>query len=214
MNLLLVLMIGITIALCFWFWKGAIRQLRERSALRQSGAEVQGEITTLQRRGRSQDELRYTFTVNGKIVSGEAEVPARLMQSLRNSNYLTIRYLPSNPVINYPVAWERSHFELWSAFLDPMFFVPICVMASTGLSRRRKLVVWGKPVVGVVTRCDPSNPTFAVKYEFRTDTGTIVKGRGLTPILQEVGATIWILYLPQNPRQNHPYPVPDYIVEK
>jgi hypothetical protein len=51
-----------------------------------------------------------------------------------------------------------------------------------------------------------------VEYQFRTEDGRTVKGGGWPENRLEIGATICVLYLPQNPRLNQPYPMSYYRV--
>jgi hypothetical protein len=98
-----------------------------------------------------------------------------------------------------------------------LFFVPILfVVPGTAilLTKRmdRRLVAEGKPVVAAVTGCDRSKSGFIVKYEFRAADGTMAKGDGWSQNRQEIGASIWVLYLPQNPGRNLLYPSLNYQV--
>ncbi len=156
--------------------------------------------------------MSYKFTANGRSFSGTAGVPDRLLKSLRKSNSLTVRYLPSNPDINHPAAWEWSllSFCIWMS-------IPIAIVAGAGIPlarfcRRRQLVTVGAPVAGVVTQCVFKRVLFLYSYEFTTEKGEAFSGSGRSAVNQEIGESIWILYLPQNPRQNLPYPDSEFIV--
>jgi len=188
--------------------------MQQRSALRQDGAEVQTEITFLGRVGRGSDIVRYTFSANSENISANAKVPPESMRGLRESKLITVRYLPSNPAINHPAAWEWSLLSNWPAIFVLMAFMPFGLF-PVRWHRQRKLLAWGgKPVAAVVTKCAADGSSFSLNYEFRTETGAAVGGSGHTKVRQELGSEIWILYLLRNSRRNHPYPVPDYIVEK
>jgi hypothetical protein len=187
--------------------------MRERSALRQDGVEAQGRITFLDRVGRGGYVIRYTFTTGGGEVSNKAEVPPRLVTNLQGSAATTIRYLPSNPAINHPTAWEWSLLSEWPAIFVLMGLLAVGVVISAVFFRRRYLIVWGKPAPGVVTNCrEGGRGSISVEYEFRTETGVLMKGSGNSLIRQQIGTRVWILYLPQDPGRNLAYPVPDYIV--
>jgi hypothetical protein len=212
-EIVLALMLGLTVILSLWLCKNVVQQMRLRSALRHGGAEVLAEITYLDRPGRGGDIVRYTFTANGEIASGEAGVPLQLVKSLRESNSLTVRYLPSDPAINHPAAWEWSFLSNSVGIIFLMILVSIFGLFRIILYRRRQLLAWGKPVLGVVTECVSAKSSFSLKYNFRTESGVSFKGGGDTTTRQEIGASIWILYLPQNPARNQPYPFSDYCVE-
>jgi hypothetical protein len=209
-----VFLIGVTVIGCLWYCKHVVVQMQQRSALRQDGIEVLGEITSLKRAGRGPDVVKYTFTANDGIVSGMANVPPALMRDLAESTVINIRYLPSTPAINHPAAWEWSLSSEWLAIFMLMGFLTACIVTSTVFYRERKLLGWGKPVTGIVTNCRVSGRgIISIEYEFRTETGVQVRGSGNSPDQQETGAGICVLYLPENPRRNLPYPVPDFYID-
>jgi hypothetical protein len=213
--IVLAALIGITVITSLLYGTHVVHQIQQRSALRQDGVEVQGEITFLKRVGRGPDVVKYTFTVNGETVSGMADVPPQLMRNLDESKFITILYLPSNPAINHPAAWEWSLLSEWLVIFYVMCPPILCIVTFTSVYRQRKLLIWGKPAVGIVTNCRVSGRgLISIEYEFRTETGAQVRGSGNSPVQQETGAGICVLYLPQNPRRNLPYPVPDYDVDE
>jgi len=78
------------------------------------------------------------------------------------------------------------------------------------LLAERRLAAEGVPTTGVVTKCSVSGRSgefINLKYDFRTQDGISVQGRGDFQTRQEIGARILVLYLPQKPRQNIPYPL-------
>jgi hypothetical protein len=214
LRFVLVSLIGITVIAGLWYGKHVVIQMQQRSALRHDGVEVQGEITFLKRVGRGGNIIRYTFTANGGTISDKAEVPPQLMRDLEGSTITTIRYLPSNPAINHPAAWEWSLSSEWPLIFVLIGLLTVCSVTSTAVYRDRKLLVWGKPVTGIVTNCRVSGRgIISIEYEFRTETGAQVRGSGNSTDQQETGAGICVLYLPQNPKRNLPYPVPDFYVD-
>jgi hypothetical protein len=208
-------LIGATIIAGLLYGRHVVIRMQQRSALRQDGVEVQGEITFLKRVGKGGNIVRYNFAASGGTFSDKAEVPPELMRSLRESNSLTIRYLPSDPAINHPAAWEWSPSSEWPVIFILIGLLAVWSVGSAAIYRNRILLVWGKPAVGVVTKCrERSRGSISVKYEFRAESGEYVQGSGKSLISPEIGASIWILYLPQNPGRNLPYPVPGYDVDE
>jgi hypothetical protein len=147
------------------------------------------------------------FAVNGVNYAGKAQMPNyRLI--LRESNEITIRYLPSDPSLNHPAAWEWSGLSpdlIPEAFA--LFFVSGGIVALVVLLRDRRLVREGRPAEGVVIDCRPDKAEFRVMYEFRTDGGVLIKGSCNCKEEYEKGDNLWILYLPNRPRRNHSYPM-------
>lgn len=206
-------MIGLTAVAGGWFCKYVLNQVEQRSDLRKNGVEVVGQITFLDRVGRGSDVVRYTFSENGDVISGNAQVPPELMQKLRKSNFIALRYFPSNPSVNHPTEWEWSLLSNWPAIFVLMVFLPFGTF-PVRMYKRRKLLAWGKPTVGIVTKCAPVKGLFSIRYKFRIDEGVSVDGNGYSKSGQEIGSDIWILYMPQKPHRNLPYPVPGYFVDQ
>jgi hypothetical protein len=70
----------------------------------------------------------------------------------------------------------------------------------------------GKAVAGRVTKCIPDDRAFDVEYEFITEDGLLMKGKGDSADEYGAGARVWVLYLPQKPQRNSMYPLPYYDV--
>jgi len=140
-EIVLALMLGLTVILSLWLCNSAVHQMQLRSVLRRDGAEVLGEVTEIKPVPRSMDRVSYTFTVNGGTFSGEVGVPPQLVEGLRQSNSLTVRYLPSNPAINHPAAWEWSFLSNSVGIIFLMILVSIFGLFRIILYRRRQLLV-------------------------------------------------------------------------
>lgn len=197
-----------------WIGVDAVRQTQHKAALRQGGSEGVALITSRGREGRSATvTVRYDFNVNGEIFTGKADVPDQLNSSLQASGSLPILYLPADPTVNHPAAWEWS--PQWGSLFGPMIFAGAGIFSLALVRTQRRLVVDGVPVVAVVTAC--SGPVgrsvwFGVKYEFRTEDGRVMEGSGRSENRQEVGTKICVLYLPQNPEKSLPYASANYRV--
>jgi hypothetical protein len=196
---------------CGWFLFSSVKQVHQRAALRSDGHEIVGVVTGLPT-GRGTEYVKYSFTFKGKNFSGETRIPRHAGIILHERDHILIRFLPSDPTINHPDAWE------WSALMDlfpigfQIFFALLVVAALIFLRRERRLAREGKAVPGVVTSCIRDDRQFKVKYEFRTEEGMLMTGGSSCKDFYETGTCIWILYLPQSPRRNGSYPLRDYSV--
>ena len=182
------------------------RQSHENAALRSSGQETTGEFTYFSKGNR----IHYTFTVNGAWFNGSAIAPQGMQATLHRFDYLPIRYLPANPAINHPAAWEWT--VQWGNFLAPLLPGFFIVLFAVILHRDRQLVANGAPAVGTVLKCNHSRSGFLLSYEFRTADGNMVKGNSGSPEQFAIGTHIWILYLPENPKRNESYSSTHYRV--
>jgi hypothetical protein len=203
------------VALVIWFSVDAARIMQYQTELRSEGREAVGEITRFWSPGRSVNyKISYSFTVDGIPFRGEASVPKQLWSSLGTISSLSIQYLPANPSVNYPSGWVRST----SSVLMPL--IPSIVPALFGIglllpfARDRQLMREGVPSVGVIVKVirGKGREVDAMYYEFRLDDGRIMSGSSSCVGVPEIGASICILYLPQNPQRNQRYPLRYYRV--
>ena len=196
-------------------WKMA-KKMQTTAALRTDGRDAVGEITRLweEREKYSNLHVGYTFTINGASYTGESDVPYQLWQSIRQASSLPIRYLPANPAMNHPAEWEGPNFSGMWLLGSASFILPFLISVAffTILLSERKLVGKGLLAAAVVKNCSSGRRGFSVMYEFRTQDENVITGRGWSPCRHEIGTSVWVLYLPQNPRRNQPYPLLTYRV--
>lgn len=187
-----------------------VKQLTEQETLPRAGIETRGEITRVWFAGRSHaPRVRYNFEANGANVAGEAPVPKRLLQTVEESRTLSVRYLPGKPTVNFPTDWAPTPVPGWGLLILPFI---LAAAAGVGLLfllwRQKQLIALGTPVPAVVTKCSRTRSGFRVRYEFRTGEGMVTQGGGWCKTSREIGAKIWAVHLPQNPRVSRPYPLP------
>jgi len=220
-------LLAVAVAAALWGGVDAVQQMQRKAALRRDSSEIVGEISRM-RKGKSSGTVYYTFTSNGIAFTGKAEVPGFLQYSLRGSSILAIRYLPANPDVNHPAAWEWSliywhplpsdlvHLPDFSSDLQLFFGLLILgapgLVFFMGLRSGRKLLAEGLPTVGLVTKCTPgTRGSFLVRYEFHTEDGKVANG-SCGGSRKEIGAKVCVIYLPQNPQRNMTYPSSYYRV--
>jgi hypothetical protein len=185
------------------------RERAERTLLRDQGVAADAVITRVWQGGEKENEHRvtYRFAYEGKIYSRTAGTPVSIWRSLAPGANLPIRFVPSSPAISHPVAWPSTGLPLWFPYLlasmvaVPAFLLPIAVR------REARLLAEGRPAPGRVTGFKRAGKTIQVQYEFHLLNGALVKGkvnRSKPPI---EGTTVCVLYDPENPRRNAPYPL-------
>jgi hypothetical protein len=179
-------------------------EIARRAALRRDGREAIGEVKDLQHVWGSAHTVSYAFNANGVALTGKSSAPEHIWSGLRKALPLTVRFLPSNPAINHPAAWEESVLSDWFTFAIAPLSAGAGILVLLQLRRQRQLVAKGVPAAGVVTkRSRNSRGLWWVFYEFRTEDGRVAKGSDRACL--EIGATICVLYLPQDPRRNQGY---------
>ena len=107
--------------------------------------------------------------------------------------------------------WDPYFVLILVAGLGCIFFI------LPQIQFQRRLAAEGVATIGVVTKCSVSGrggSFMNLKYDFRSEDGISVQGRESFQSRQEIGARILILYLPQKPRQNIPYPLSAWRIAK
>lgn len=206
------LFLGAAVGFGVGYSTDAVQQMQRRSELRRNGRSIVGEITRhwFLGRGLSIPYVGYSFAVGGTAYSGEAQMPRDSTIQFHESDHLVIRYLPSDPTINHPDAWE------WHMFMDARSVVIWSISVTIGnialviLFWDRKLVRYGKAVAGTVICCTPNDRLFRLEYKFQTEDGKLMKGHCGCQSSYEAGTHIWVLYLPERPEKNHAYPLSNY----
>lgn len=196
----------------------AARQVQIRTALRGVGNETLGKIEKLHQPYALKEYVDYIFIADSKTYRGTAIVPLEVYHMIKSASSLSIRYLPEDPALNHPVDWEWSVMSEW----DPIFIVILlaglgCLLFLVPQMRfERRVAAEGVAAVGVVTKCSVSGKGgfINLKYDFRAQDDLLVKGRRDFKTRQEVGAKILILYMPQKPKQNVPYPLSAWRIVK
>jgi hypothetical protein len=205
--IVLLFFVGGSLALGWEFFSDS-EQFQQRGALRSDHGEAVGTITRQWSSGRgSVPHVRYTFTAGGTTYSGEARVPRHAGIILNASDRIFIRFLPSNPAINHPDAWEWSPLMGLDQNIFLVFFWTMGGLALAFLLRDRKLAREGQATAAVVTSCPPRDRYYRVSYEFHTEDGILIPGHSDSKVSYETGSRLWILYLPRRPRRNHTYPL-------
>jgi hypothetical protein len=205
--LLLGIVIGVIIG------RNSLRDMQHQDALRQASAalgnnEALGTIDRLNTY-KSSHTVRYTFiAADAAVYTGEALVPNNMWPDLQVNGPLTIRYLPADPSVNHPAGWEESDFAIWGRLLSPAIFVVAGLFSLLSMRVDRRLVAEGTAVIATVTACKGPvgrSVWFSVSYDFRTEVGAEMQGKGKYGSRLEAGTKLVVLYLPDNPQKNGPY---------
>jgi hypothetical protein len=208
-------LLGLVATLVVWFSMNAKKELEHRAALRQGSLVTSGEVTRIHFVGRSSTMMvNYTFPVDGTYYAGEASVPRKLEPTMSVHAFLDVRYLPADPAVNHPAAWEESTASSFAPFTVAAVFAITAFALLAGFPREKQLAAEGKLAVATVTACSSTRGGYQLTYEFRTEEGAQAKGGSVSDSRLQSGARIHILYMPQNPRRNQPYPMHYYRVDR
>src|SRR5262249_10807006 len=100
------------------------RQEETRRLLRKQGVPATAVVERVWRTGGEDNKhrARYVLTVSGVQYRSSLNVPRGIWRTLGPGMILPVRYLPSNPAISHPEAWEASVTPWALALLIPVLF--------------------------------------------------------------------------------------------
>jgi len=189
------------------------RQATERDLLRDQGVVTDAIVLRVWRDGGKDNahRVRYRFEVQGREFMASHTAPVAIWRTLEAGSNLPVRYVPSNPAINHPAAWNPSVVPWFLALLVPVMFLGLAWLMTFLIRRQWRLLSEGRPAPGLVTGYRKSDKQVSVLYEFQMLNGVTRKGRGAAAnrrALPPIGSVVCVLYDPENPRRNGLYPFP------
>jgi hypothetical protein len=187
----------------------AKRQAKDHRLLQEQGVNMEARITRLWRSGdkNQQHLVSYRFTVQERAYEARNKVPTRIWQTLSVGSSLLVRYLPSDPKVNHPTGWDDTPMPNWLPYLLSGALVAIAFGVTIPLRIQMRLLTEGRPAPGIVTGHRRTRDGTILRYEFVLLNGATAKGRGQSRRPPAIGAPVCVLYDPENPRRNAPYPL-------
>jgi len=184
------------------------REAAERTLLTDQGIVADAVVTRVWRGGDKNSEHRvtYRFEYGARTYSRSVGTPVRIWRTLAPGADLPVRFVPSRPAINHPVAWPQNGLPFWFPYFlaamttVPAFLLPIPVRYEA------RLLAEGRPAPGRVTGFK-RDKAIRVQYEFRLLNGAVAKGKVNRSKPPVIGAPLCVLYDPENPRRNAIYPL-------
>ncbi len=197
------------IAAAVGFSRMAARQERERDSLRGAGVEVQAVVTRHWRTGGKSDtrKIAYDFEYQGRTYHGSSEAPRSIWPSLAVGSAIAVRFVPTNPDLNHPSDWEVNVIPKFVPGAMSAFLIGLGTLLVFLIRRQSQLLSDGRPAPARVTGHFRVKQGYMLKYEFRTLSGEVVKGRGgarRKPL--PAGSIVCVVYDSDNPRRNALYP--------
>jgi len=207
---LVLAVIALSFAAGILFWAGLsdLQKAQQRSELQRSGNETIGRVTRV-----STHLVDYTFSADGRTYEGEADLPESEQDRVQAGSDITVRYLPENPSISHPSAWEWTALFNFEQFIFPVVPGAFGFLIVLGLHKERRLIASGNPTVGIITKCISSRSHFEVTYEFHSENGTTLEARDTFESHLTPGTKVCVLYLTDNPLRNGLYPGSSYRVK-
>ncbi len=138
---------------------------------------------------------------------GEASAPRSYWSNLQEGEPLSIRYAPSNPLVNRPANVPATDAPLWVILLIPVTFAGVSALLVYRVRKQRRLLEEGRPAPGVITKMRRTKNGRSIRYDFLLPGGGTATGSGIAKSgPTDPGNLITIVYDPENPSSSAPYP--------
>lgn len=185
------------------------KEMSQWSVLHKGGSETVGKV---RERTKSLHAIfiRYEFNVANEVFQNTVELPTDQPADSHVGDTILIRFLPSDPTINYPSTWG---LPVWQDLTPNLFLLLFPILGCVGavfLYRERHLARSGLVADGRVTGCEPNGRRFRVYYEFLTTDGQTFEGHNNYSDEYDIGSKILIIYLRNKPKRNDSYPMESY----
>ena len=191
------------------------KQAESASLLRNEGVPGEAVVTRL---WQGKDESRqhwvaYRFNAGGLVYDAQRKLSPATWSRLAVGSRIAVVYVPSDPVVNYPRGDPERPIPVWLPYAVAAIPAVLGGLVLNLIRRERRLLVEGRAAPGVVTAHRKRGGTHGghgmeFSYKFVMFSGSTAQGRGRprrSP--PPVGSTICVLYDPDHPSSNAPYPL-------
>lgn len=153
----------------------------------------------------------FHFVVNGERVEGQVRMRTSAWRELRVAGPLGVRYLPDEPD-RWAVDGARD-----GPLAAPVAYVVATIptvaslLCMAAVRRQRTLLSEGRAAPARITTLKKRHGSHGathheIRYEFPLLGGGMAAGRAAAPKSSVVGSTIFVVYDPDRPARNQPYP--------
>jgi hypothetical protein len=196
----------------FWLWGVAAESQKTRRRLSTEGISAQAVIYSLWRTSGDNRKYyaNYRYTAAGASHAGRASFSRSTWSKLREGDTLTVRYLPEAP----HRAWARGaepNVPIWAGPLTALALGLLAVVPWHAIRGQWTLLSEGRAAraqVKLSRKVRHKHGTrYEVFYEFQSLEGGVRTGTYNTQrTIPEPGATIQVVYDPDNVKRSRPYP--------
>ena len=199
----------------FFLHSLAVSQRAFRVRIEKEAVDGTARVTELTRKSgkNSRYYAVYRFEAGGQVFERRASVGHSYWTRLRVGSSVPVRYLPSEPAQNWIRGYEPSWGPLWVAPLVAVALALGSLLILVSLRREWMLLMDGRGAAARVTATKKHSSshgghTYRVSYEFHTLSGGVRTGKYSSQQAPPAeGATIRVIYDPDNPARSSPYPL-------
>ena len=153
----------------------------------------------------------FHFEANGARIEGESRMQLSAWRELRTGSTISVRYLPDNPRQFVIAGARRSQLPLAVPYVVAAALGALALLCTIPARHQRRLLSAGRAAPAVVTKVRKHAGSHGASYremfyEFRVLAGTMATGKAVATSAADVGTTISVVYDPERPARNRPYP--------
>ena len=154
---------------------------------------------------------RFHFSVNGRRVNGEARMRTSVWRELHAGAPLPLRYLPDDPN-RWAIDGARDRgLPVGVAYVVASIPSVASLLCIAAVRRQRVLLSEGRVTSGRITSVKKQHGSHGathheIRYEFPLLSGRMAAGKASASKTAGVGGSIIVLYDPDRPARNQPYP--------
>ncbi len=208
-----VLLLALAVAVGLALHREAQRQAGNQRALVEEGVTATGEVTRLWSSGDDRRRVAYRFLVDEREYSGRARVSDARRRTLDVGSPFAIRYLPANPQVHDLGGTPRGTMPVWLPFVVAPLIAGTGLLCLLAIGRQRRLLTDGRVAPAVVTGLRKHRTQHgthrSLTFRFPLLSGAVASGKsGASSKPPAVGSVIYVVYDPERPSRNRPYPMP------
>ncbi len=193
------------------------RQAADARLLREQGVVTEGRVTRLWR-SRGDDRqpwFTYRFYSRELAFDRNARVSLGTWRNLQVGSSIPVYHVPARPDLNSPFSPRKRVMPAWLPFLVALGLAAGSVLVWLPVRRQRALLAGGRVAPASVISHgkmirDSHRKELGFKYcfQFPLLSGAVARGQaGPTKTPPAIGSVIPILYDPESPMRNSPYPL-------
>jgi hypothetical protein len=150
----------------------------------------------------------FHFDANGARIDGESRLRMSTWRQLRTGSTVPLRYLPENPRRFLVAGERRSRMPFVIPYIVSSILAALALVCLAAVRWQRRLLSEGRPALAVVTAVRKSHGSSdrEMVYEFHVLAGTVATGKTAATKAAAVGDRISVVYDPERPTRNKPYP--------
>jgi hypothetical protein len=160
-----------------------------------------------------QPRVAYRYVVGATAFEGESKIRLTDWRSLHVGSELAIRYLPNHPARSLLAGVEPRSMPFWVPSIVALGIATVPALLLVGINRQRRLLTEGRAAAAVVTKLEKHQSSHggshrSIRYSFPLLSGSMATGKSaLNRKGVDVGSVICIVYDPDRPGRNQPYPL-------